>query len=105
MKVNKVIWILLMLAAIAFAGCNGSTPDVQDDLDEEEGEDHSGDVVRLTDEQLAREGVILPSFLAVWSLHTCYCQVRSVSIWIISFMLPHALEELLRKYMRLPATK
>lgn len=62
MKVIQAKWILLMIAAIAFVGCKEDAPDAHDDHDEhahEESKDHSGDIVRLSDEILAREGVVI----------------------------------------------
>ena len=52
MKANQFRRVLSIIAAVAVGGCSTGTPDARDDHVAEDEEGHSGDIVRLTDEQL-----------------------------------------------------
>ncbi len=59
MKANQFRKVLSIIAAFAAGGCGGSTPNAADDHVAEDDGGHSGEIVRLTDEQLAEAGVLL----------------------------------------------
>ena len=59
MKATKFQRVLSIITAIAISGCGSGTPDAHDDHDEPEEEGHGGNLVLLTDEQLARAGVVI----------------------------------------------
>ena len=59
MKANQFRRVLSIIAAVAVGGCGSSTPDVADDHVAKDDGGHSGEIVRLTDEQLAEAGVII----------------------------------------------
>ncbi len=59
MKANQFRRVLSIIAAVAVGGCGSGTPDARDDHVAEDEEGHSGDIVRLTGEQLAEAGVVI----------------------------------------------
>lgn len=59
MKVNQFHRVLSVVAAVVLTGCGSGPPDAHDDHDDVEDGGHSGDIVRLTDEQLAEAGVVI----------------------------------------------
>ena len=59
MKVNQLRSVLSIIMAVALNGCGSSTPDAHDDHDDGAEEGHGGNLVLLTDEQLAEAGVVI----------------------------------------------
>ena len=59
MKVNQFHRVLSVVAAVVLTGCGSGPPGAHDDHDDAEDGGHSGDIVRLTDEQLAEAGVVI----------------------------------------------
>ncbi len=59
MKANQFRKVLSIIAAVAVGGCGSSTPDAADDHVAKDDGGHSGEIVRLTDDQLAEAGVVI----------------------------------------------
>ena len=59
MKVNQFRRVLSIITTVALSGCGSGTPDAHDDHDDGEEDGRGGDIVRLTDEQLAEAGVVI----------------------------------------------
>ncbi len=59
MKSNQFRRVVSIVAAVAVGGCGSGTPDAADDHLAKDDGGHSGEIVRLTDEQLAEAGVVI----------------------------------------------